>query len=660
MSLWRGVPDFSQPIDLQTGLTSAATSTGWRLYPAADESNLFVYVTSRLEIARREKSSRPDFSIESVRGVNPFRPPKPYGVLDFRLRPTPFAVEALQELQQKYPNASVTPALFMRGWLRLQLLADTTSSDDMSAAIEFNTPSPLASNGLDSTRCLRRLTPDQLNLLTDILQDRTLPLTAWAEMELWGLAPRLPVRLDFEPAALLAALRQQADAQECLPYSSLVDFWLARLTSDGEFSFDPTIVILNDAGAVSGDPAAGPVQTLLAQVLADWTAADFAEMTASPLLDSGSETLRPTCRLVEPAQLPALLRWDLRQDKLVPVPVVLKFDPFDAVQQLVEADGLSAVLTETIVPPLETGFVSLTLAANLPDHLKGVVHLGVDLFAPPHPPERVQPLTASLLLDDTQSLQTVNWRFSPIEEVKYQYSGFAIVTLPSSTGSPKICRLESQAKPYSKNYLLLSIADFPLGFVPVQASDLLLGEALVIGRCNYTDPDSGIPIEVTFELNTAQPVVTLCLPATAISMARLHLEAHTLEDGDPTTKTLVIGEFPARSLQLDLFHLREYGPHTIPMEVEFEASDVLLVVDVLPEGKLDQPEQATSLFFTPAEPARSWTYFAASPFHAGYVYRVHAPGDPPPGPWSAIQSPFDPLKLNPSQLSDAAPNKENV
>jgi len=659
MSLWRGVPDFSQAIDLKTGLTPDSSSTGWRLYPAADESNLFVYVPARLEIALREKSSELDFSIESVRGVNPFRPPTPYGVLDFRLRPTPFAVEALQKLQQEYPNASVTSALFTHGWLRLQLLADASDRDDSSAAAEFKTPSPLASNGLDSTRCLRRLTLDQLNLLTDILEKRTLTLTAWAEMELWGVAPRLPVRLDFDPAALLAVLHQQADAQGCLPYSSLVDFWLARLTSDGQASFDPAIVLLTD-DTVSGVPAAGPDQTLLAQVLADWTAADFTEMTASPVLDSGSDTLRPTCRLIEPEQLPALLRWDLRREKLVPIQVVLKFDPFEAVQQFVETNGLSAVLTETIVPALETGFVSLTLAANLPDHLKGVVHLGVDLFAPPHPPERVQPLTASLLLDDPRRLQTVNWRFSPIEERNYEYTGFAIVNIPSSSGSSTIRRLESKAKPYAKNYLLLSIADFPLGFVPVQASDLLLGEALVIGRCSYADPENGTLIELTFELNAAQPVVTLCLPASALAMAHLHLEARALEQEGPATKIVVIGEFPARGLQLDLFHLREYGPHTIQMEVGFDASEALLVVDVLPESKLDRPDQATSLSFTPADPARSWTYFAASPFHAGYVYRIHAPADQPSEPWSAIQSPFSPLKLNVSQLSDIAPNQENV
>ena len=377
MNLWRGVPDLSRPEEI----------LGYTLFPAGDAANLFVYLPGRLEVAPRENApAELDFSIESVHGQNPFKPPQPYGVLDLRLHAAPFSADAFDALRRKYPGASLTPALFRRGWLRLVSTSANGSTNDGSTnsgatnSDAFQAPVALTSNGLDATRYIRRLAQDEVSLLRRVLQEATLTYSAVAEMEIEGLTDHVPARLDFSPAALLAALQALADAQGCLACSKLVDFWMQDVAH---------LPVTPLEGFDTIDRAR------LAHTLADWTLAEYAVSVPSPVLPAV-----PTCRLQPPQPLPDVVRWDLHLDKLVPRVVLLTLDPFDAARQVVAANGLESVLTETVVPTLETGVVSLTIAANLPDNLQGVLHMGVNLLAPPTPPQRVHPLTAGLMFDE--------------------------------------------------------------------------------------------------------------------------------------------------------------------------------------------------------------------------------------------------------------------
>ena len=72
-------------------------------------------------------------------------------------------------------------------------------------------------------------------------------------------------------------------------------------------------------------------------------------------------------------------------------------------------------------------------------------------------------------------------------------------------------------------------------------------------------------------------------------------------------------------------------------------------VDLLPEGAEETPQTVTALALTPGAPEKEWGYVAASPFAAGYRYRIHAGSDSdagaPAAPWSPVQSPFVPLEL---------------
>ena len=614
MNLWRGVPDLSRPEEI----------LGYTLFPAGDAANLFVYLPGRLEVAPRENApAELDFSIESVHGQNPFKPPQSYGVLDFRLHAAPFSAEAFEALRQKYPGASLTPALFRRGWLRLvSTSANESTSDGATNSDALQAPVALASNGLDATRYIRRLAQDEVSLLRRVLQEATLTYSAVAEMEIEGLTDHVPARLDFSPAALLAALQALADAQGCLACSKLVDFWMQDVAH---------LPVTPLEGFDTIDRAR------LAHTLADWTLAEYAVCVPSPVLPAV-----PTCQLQPPQPLPDVVRWDLHLDKLVPHVVLLTLDPFDAARQVVAANGLESVLTETVVPTLETGVVSLTVAANLPDNLQGVLHMGVNLLAPPTPPQRVHPLTAGLMFDDPQARQTVNWQFSPVEEEAYQYTTFVFVRQAGS-----IRRYEGQPTAHRGPYLLLSVADFPLGFVPVKASVLLLSQALIQGVCRYPDAQTGADVTLPFELNSAQPAVTLTLPAAVLPQATIHLQACALQG----QAMLTLGDSPARGLSLDLLNLREYGPHAIQVTLEFDVPGVVLVaLELLPEATGDQPAQAGVIALTPDSPQATWRYFAASPFQAGYQYRRRAEDGAPPVAWSAVQSPFEALKLKVSQL----------
>jgi hypothetical protein len=622
MSLLRGAPDFGRIIN----------SSGHKLFSAWEEDRRFVYLPAGLELSRRgDPAGEPDFSLELVRGENPFLPPQPYGVLDFRLRSHPVPTELLDDLRQSNPGAVVSPAVFSRGYLRLVLQAGS----DLHAP-EFETPVTLASNGLDSTRYIRRLTPEAVALLKRVLQEGTLTFIAIAEMEVIGLAPRLPVRLEFQPGELHHALSAAANKDSLITSGSLISFWMRSLSS-------LPVRFLTDIESFD--------RLSLAEILADWTADELSEFV--PFVPGDPQ---PTFRLRSPSQPDQLQRWDLSEGRSVPRIVILTLNPFDAVRQIVVDQGLQAVFKETQVPPLETGFTTMSVSANLPDRLHGVVRLGVNLLAPPNPPDRVSPLTRSLLLDDPDLVQTFEWRFAPHEPVAFQFNTFAILRQPAG-----ISRFEAQSGFHDDAYLLLKPSDFPLAFVPLQASAGLLGEATIQGVCRYPNPDGDQGLEIPFELTAALPSITLLLPPAAAELAEISLSARAV-DG---SAEIDLGSFPARAINLDLSSLPEYGPHRIQIEAQFDEPLSLLAIDFLPQGRMENPESADTIAFTPEKSTAAWSYFATSPFRPGFAYRLNtvagAPGmsgaisgmSTPPAGWSAQQSPFAPLRLRASQFIES-------
>jgi hypothetical protein len=323
----------------------------------------------------------------------------------------------------------------------------------------------------------------------------------------------------------------------------------------------------------------------------------------------------------------------------VPKIFILTLNPFEAARRVAETQGVQAVLRETVVPPLDTGFETILVSANLPSAIQGVRFLGVHLVAPPRPPQRVHPLTASRQFNQPGEIHRIDWRFAPLEPVEFEYKTFAVLSAVNVT------QILGQSTRHTGNSLNLSIADFPLAFVPLSASKPLLQEGTIQGTCRYLRPESGAPTEIPFALTAAQPAITLALPQEAAAQASLIMEVVSLEDGT----RLALGSFPARGTRLDLMSLAQYGPHTIHIEAVFDQALPLMAIDLLPQGQPETPQHLSTLALTPEKPAAQWSYFANSPFRAGYRYRqrgLHGTT----GAWSAILLPSERLVLIASQL----------
>jgi hypothetical protein len=440
-----------------------------------------------------------------------------------------------------------------------------------------------------------------------------------AEMEARAVAVRIPGRVKFQVAALLAALERLADAQRRVTHDAMLRFWTQSATSlPGQIEVTPLDL----------EPA------LFAQAMTDHTLANFARF-----VPAAGASVEPTFELQAPPETNQEAVWDLSQLKVVPKIFVLTLNPFEAARRVAEAQGVQAVLHETVVPPLDTGFETILVSSNLPPAIQGVRFLGVHLVAPPRPPQRVHPLTASRQFNQPGEIHRIDWRFAPMEPVEFEYKTFVVLSAVNVT------QILGQSTRHTGNYLNLSIADFPLAFVPLSASNPLLQEATIQGTCRYLQPDSGVQTETPFALTAVQPAITLALPQEAAAQASLAMEAVSLEDGT----RLALGSFPARGTRLDLMSLAEYGPHTINIEVIFDQTLPLVAIDLLPQGQPETPQHLSTLALTPEKPVAQWSYFANSPFRAGYRYRQHGLNSTT-GAWSAILLPSERLVLIASHL----------
>ena len=474
-----GLPDLGQPLE----------AAGCAVYPALDQPGAFLYVPGTLQLAQQQDArGTADFSLELVRGTSPVLPPRPYGVLDFSLVPSRCSPEALAVLREKHPHAVVAPVLFTRGYLRLQSLAGgvETSSD-------FDVPVPLAANGLETVRLVRRLSQEVAVLLKRCLEGASLVFQATAEMEAAAVALRLPGRVKFQIPALLAALERLADAQRRVTHDAVVRFWMQSASR---------LLVQIEAMPLDLEPSR------FAQAMADHTLANFARF-----VPAAGASVEPTFELQAPPETNQEAVWDLSQPRVVPKIFVLTLNPFEAARRVAEAQGVQAVLHETVVPPLDTGLETVLVSANLPPVIQGIRFLGVHLVAPPRPPQRIHPLTASKQFKESGEIHRVDWRFAPMEPVEFEYKTFVVLSAGNVT------QLLGQPTRHTGNYLNLSIADFPLAFVPLSASELLLQVGTIQGTCRYPQPESGAQTEIPFALTAVQPAITLALPQEAAAPA---------------------------------------------------------------------------------------------------------------------------------------------
>jgi hypothetical protein len=600
MSL-QGLPDFQ----------NALGGDGFQLYSPFEGSGFYTVMPDRLEIGRNEEG-RPDFLLEYVRGINPFFPPEPHGILTFRLVAHYPSVAALEHLRGLQRQGALQPAKFDAGYLRIQPIEGMLVEGDIPP--ELLHPEPLLWSSLDARYTLR-LSEAGAGFVEQALQGEQLLFQAVAVCEAQGIVPRLPLQVRFDPAELLATLLALGDENRLITYPALASFFqrnLGQLPLQLEGLFDPSQQASLFAAAMIGR-----IRTR------------FGQFAPSPHLSAEPHIALPTPDVIGHGTF----RWDLAEPLLAPLPWVFTLHPLEAAQAVVRAEGVEALVRQTVVPALMTGGFGVTVAANLPAQLQGVLSLGVTLQAPPQPPHRMQALIKTVELLPGQEKAEVYLQFSPVETPLYTYQAFVI-----ASDSGGVTRWVGNETSHASSRLLLRPSDFPVGFVPVESSSELLELAVIHGILRWQQDQE--LIETTFTLDLGQPLVTLLLPPGA-EEATLQLEAHSRDRGD----VLALGPFPAEGLRLSLFSFAEYGPHEIEVSCIFDTTTPLFAIDLLTEEQPDTAEMSTVVSLTPAQPKRAWRWFASNPFRAGYRYRPHT-GDATPLPWSEVHSPTTPLIID--------------
>lgn len=591
---WQGMPDFEQPIssgDLQI------------LYPYQG-SGSHVLLPDNLEIGQLN-DGRPDFLLQLVRPQNPLFPPEPYGLLSFHLEPHYRMDEGLTLLRDQLPGATLQGGIFASGFLRFLPVADTLPA-------ELEQPVALSWNGLGNARFMLKLTLDHALLLKGALQSDALTFLSIAEMELAGISPRLPLHVHFDPAKLLNALLLLGNDLRQVARDDIVDYF--RKTPQGlpfEIVGDMSHVVLDD----------------FAQVMTDHVRARFGSFIPAPTDDG-----RPYLVLASPSDIGSgSFDWDLSEPLLTMRPLVLTLHPLEAIRAVAKEHGIDTLVQEVVVPPIMTGFLPVTITANIPSNRVGVSSLGVTLHAPPHPPQRPQAIIQSVGFrppDDTASLLL---QFSPIEKQEYLYATFVTLIKTNS-----VEQLNSAEVPHTGNLLNLGPDDFPVDFVALEAASSLVALAVINGTCHWLE--NGVEAAQSFTLTDNQPAIAIALPK-GTEGATLTIQA-SAKDG---SKTLSRDPVPARNLRLGLYSFPEYGPHKITVTCIFHDTTPLYSIDLLPEGRSETPDTITVLHFTPDQPVKEWSWFALSPFQAGYCYRQHTSSTGLPALWSAVLSPFENL-----------------
>jgi hypothetical protein len=595
-----GLPDFQRPLH----------GFKYQIYYPFENSGSFVVASSLLEIGGT-KSGRPDFVLEMVRGVSPAMPPKPYAVLDFRIRAVHPAEEALALVRTEHPDATVAPPVFRGGFLRLHPAANTGDMPE-----ELYQPVPLSANGLGVARFVMRLGSAAGAVIEGALKGEVLGLLAWAEMEMEGVAPRVPVKVTFDPANLLNALAGVA-ANSSAPV-------LTRDQLEEFFEQDLGKLPLRLDGTLEET-----ARRDFAEAMADFVRVRYGEFVAS---QRSPVEFSISLRMQEASS--GQVSWDLSEPFLAPRALIASLDPFDAARQLVKSEGIASFVKQTVVPPLSSGTKRVHVSANLPSVRTGVLSLGVHLSAPPAPPRRMQAIQETLELIPPADAGVVTLKMSVAEPLAYEFATWAVV---EQAGAIK--RVENSRTSHNGETLDLSVDDFPLRFVTVEATEALLHLATIAGVCRGDGKEG--PFERRFELTPDKPALGIGVPSEA-TLAPLQVEAR----GRGGSKLLRLTVEAAQSAQLDLTSFREFGPHRVKVECDFgEGASGFLAVDLVAEGGEESLGAVQTLALTPAAPSKEWGYLASSPFSAGYRYRIHAASGDPPPPWSEVQPPAAPLRL---------------
>ena len=581
MSL-QGLPSFLNPLQ----------GTGFRIYWPYDNVGACALEPDSLELATLAGDT-PDFAYDWIRRDDQSK--ALYSVLSFRVAPH-FPVDAARAgLRAERPASTLRNAAFAGGFLRLVPIGESVALPS-----ELTAPISLTWSGLGNAAFRLQLDGATADLVGGLLADKTLALLAYAEMELIGVSPQLPLGVTFDPAQLIHAIAPDPD-KRVVSRDALYQRLLAHIDS---FPFQWR------GDRTSFSPA------LIADTLADFVRMRLGRFVPAPILDGSG-------RFSLPSGLSAGRHvWDLNEPLVARRVRVLTLKPFDTLYQLTRVRGIDSVIHKIEVPALNLGSMTIHVAADLPDGIEGA--LGVTLAAPPNPPLRpgaILPPPIALAPPDYRGQTTA--RFSPAETPHYTYAtwcdlgdgGYFEAPARPSFGDPARLNLQPE--------------DFPVDFIAITVSDRLNRLAVLSGRASFTA--GGRKHERKIQAAAGAQKIVLTVPRGAAD-GELWLRATPRDAGRALELRL-----PLEAVALDVTSFAEYGAHELPVHCLFPSDERRAL---LLDFRGADSDDVNAVRLTHAQPTARFSWFATTPFEPRYRFRQHGEGD-----WSAPLAPFTPLAL---------------
>jgi hypothetical protein len=609
MTALAGLPDFGAPIGAPELSLFRAFGGG----PA-------VLVPEGLQVATRP-DGRPELEMVIVRRAITNAQPSYAGLamaIDRWVAPER-ADQALAAARAADRAATLAPAVIDTGWVRL-------SGKSNAAALpeDLTGPVALAAGGLGSVRWSATLALQAGILLKEALLGGAFLITARATVEIWGIAPRLPFTVSFNPSQLRAAIAAAAGATapRQIAYDDLVQLF-SRPAATGGLAFD-----------FSPAPPASQQASDFAAAMAGRVVAAFGKIVAAP---PGEEAAYVEIAADADADMgDGRVTWDLAVPTPVPRPWLFELDPFEAARKVAGAAGPSGLVREIEVAPLPLGFWDIDVSATVPAARQGIYDLRVEIEAPARPPHRPVAVAVSVPLVEPDDGGRVTLQLSPGEQLAYTYKTLAVIQ--QNDGGKT---LEGPATAGSATQLSLHMDEFPIQFVVLEADAGILALATFSGALRYQD--GATAVTAPFQLASTAPRAALPLPP-GVTAASITADVAPLGAGAP----LRIGPLPAASQRFSLASFPQYGPQRVELKCHFGVGDDPATFELLAEGAAETPANVTAIALTPAQPTAEFTYVATSPFASGYRFRLRG------GAWSPVLAPSAPLVLD-ARSAAAAP-----
>ncbi len=559
----------------------------------------------------------PDIRLELVRGQNLTAP---YGLLDLRLQFQYPMDQGLILARQQDSRATIAPWILRSGFLRW-----IPRGVAESIPLEILQPIALRWNSLDQVRYQIKLSQANALFLKHCLSEQFFPLIAIAEVELEGVLPRLPMSVKFNPSELISALVKLSDDQRRISCTCALEYFQRPIR---ELPIELT-------GELNPEDLQAWAEAIVGRLRNRWGRS----------VPSPEALLTPHFQWM--TDIPnGVFVWNLDEAALGVRSQVLTIDRFEPLTQLIQTQGLGAVVKETDVPPFPTGVFPVTIAANLPSNRQGILRMGVNIRVPPKLPQRPQAIMVTTELKPPQDTAMTTLKLGVRDSLEYWASSFVI--LKDATG---IQRFNAPETRHHSHHLTLYPDDFEIQFVTIEADEDLLELATI--RATLRRPDRGKWVVQSFDLG--REPMAIALPkvqsndssssnSSDNSSATLEFELTAIDPNTPI-KTLKLGPMPAQDTQLNLYAFATYGPQSLIIQrpVHELAS---LTLELCADGPT--PQSSTVLNLSPTQSMREWTWFSDSPFYGGYRYRLYRGAGQPVEPWSTLHFPDEGGPLTPN------------